>query len=245
LSSFTYSVLDILKLLLNLNKYQYHFYQIFINIIAQFCSFLIIKRLFFSSEKISLKKVPVNFFITLVFVLFILGDFIFQYGFNNILDIILKTNTMNNVNGRNISFSYLGLRLVKDCIIAPVVEELFFRKFIQGNLVKRYSNAFALISASILFTLYHKDLNSSFQIFILGIVLGIIFQKTQRIEYSILFHSIANFVIYAINYYYAEKSMQNNSYNLIYITLGLIIIMIGILILKRGDNLYEKSRENL
>ncbi|MBE4947603.1 CPBP family intramembrane glutamic endopeptidase [Chryseobacterium culicis] len=233
LGSFIYSLLDTLKFFWDLNNFQYSFYKIINNIIAQICSFLITKRIFFSSEKIILKKVSTNSFILIVFVLFVLGDVSFQYGFNNILDIILKTNTMGNVNGGNIPLSYFILRLIKGCLVAPLVEELFFRKFIQENLAKCYSNTFALISSSILFTLYHTDLNSSVQIFILGIILGIIFIKTQRIEYSILFHSILNFVIYIVNYSYQEQSLQSSSSNFMYVTVGLLTIILGVWILKR------------
>uniref|UniRef100_UPI00321935B4 CPBP family intramembrane glutamic endopeptidase n=1 Tax=Chryseobacterium sp. TaxID=1871047 RepID=UPI00321935B4 len=212
--------------------YSYNFYQIFINIISQICSFFIIKKIFFSKEQLSLQKPSTNFYIFIVLSLFIVGDITFQYGFNNIQDIIFKKNTMSDTNGGNIPFSYFVLRLIKGCVVAPLVEELFFRKFIQENLSKRYTNTFALLSASILFSLYHTDLSSFFQILILGISLGIVFQETHRIEYSIIFHSVSNFIIYSFNYYYREESLQNSYNNLIYVIMGLVTIMFGIWILK-------------
>ncbi len=243
--SLIYSFLDILKLFMDLSHYQYNFYQIFINIIAQTCSFLIIKKIFFSKEKLSIQKVPINFHIIIVLCSFIIGDIIFQYGFNNIQDTIFKTNVMGITNGGNVPFSYFVLRLIKGCVVAPLVEELFFRKFIQESLAKRYSNTLALLSASILFSIYHQDLGSFFQIFIFGIGLGIVFLETRKIEYSIIFHSISNFIIYSFNYYYQEESVQNSSNNLIYVLIGLATIMSGIWLLKRKNNLYKKSRENL
>ncbi|MCJ8152321.1 CPBP family intramembrane metalloprotease [Chryseobacterium sp. SSA4.19] len=237
-STLIYSLLDILKLFMNLGHYQYKFYQIFTNIVAQTFSFLIIKKIFFSKEELSLKKVPVNIYIFIVLILFVFGDIFFQYGFNNIQDIIFKTNVMGNKNGGNIPFSYFVIRLVKGCLVAPLVEELFFRKFIQENLAKRYSYIFAVISASVLFSLYHRDLGSFFQIFIFGIGLGMVFLETRRIEYSIIFHSVSNFMIYSFNYYYKDESIQNNSNNLIYTAIGLATIITGIYILKRKNNLY-------
>lgn len=243
--SLIYSLLDILKLFMNLSHYHYKFYQIFINIIAQTFSFLIIKKIFFSKEELSIQKVPVNYYIFIILFLFVFGDIIFQYGFNNIYDIIFKTNVMGDNGGGNIPFSYFILRLIKGCLVAPVVEELFFRKLIQEKLAKRYSNTFALISASILFSLYHRDLASIFQVFIFGIGLGIVFMETRRIEYSIIFHSVSNFIIYSFNYYYKDESIQNSSNNLIYIILGLATIIAAIWILKRKISLHKKPRENL
>lgn len=242
--SLIYSLLDILKLLMNLNHYQYNFYQIFTNIIAQTFSFFIIKKIFFSKQELSLQKVPINFYISIVLFLLVFGDIIFQYGFNNIQDIIFKTNIMGNTNGGNIPFSYFVFRLIKGCVVAPFVEELFFRKFIQENLAKRYSNTFALVSASILFSLYHGDLGSSIQTFILGVILGLIFLETLRIEYSIIFHSISNFFVYSFNYYYKGESVQNSSNNWIYVMVGLVTIVLGFWILKQKSS-YKKSRENL
>ena len=80
-------------------------------------------------------------------------------------------------------------------IFTCVSEEAFFRGFLQKNLFKilqkyKYGNILSLITVSILFGLAHFAGGFKYVILstIAGIIYGYAYQKTQRIEASILCH---------------------------------------------------------
>ena len=84
---------------------------------------------------------------------------------------------------------------LKNLLFTCVSEEAFFRGFLQRNLFKilreyKYGNILSLITVSILFGLAHFAGGFKYVILstIAGIVYGYAYQKTQRIEASILCH---------------------------------------------------------
>lgn len=82
---------------------------------------------------------------------------------------------------------------ISSLFLAPVLEELFFRKLVLGNLVKRYSISTALLTSSLLFSLIHWE--TPFNLipaFLFGIISGILYLKSGRLRYSILLHFMYN-----------------------------------------------------
>jgi len=91
----------------------------------------------------------------------------------------------------NLFFVWALINLIFTC----VSEEAFFRGFLQKNLFKilrgyKYGNILSLITVSILFGLAHFAGGFKYVILsaIAGIVYGYAYQKTERIEASILCH---------------------------------------------------------
>jgi membrane protease YdiL (CAAX protease family) len=76
-------------------------------------------------------------------------------------------------------------------IIGPVAEELFFRKAMIDRLSKFHPTDAILFSA-LLFGLIHGNLTQFLYAFPLGILLGIIYYRTQNIGYTILLHIAIN-----------------------------------------------------
>jgi membrane protease YdiL (CAAX protease family) len=81
-------------------------------------------------------------------------------------------------------------------IIAPVLEELFFRKFLLNKLLEKYSLVTSIIVSSLLFSLIHIETPKNlFPTLLFGILGGLIYIKTRRIAYPILFHFLYNLFI--------------------------------------------------
>lgn len=77
-------------------------------------------------------------------------------------------------------------------VIAPVLEELFFRGIILRFLAGKMSELLALIISAAFFSLLHFNLDSLLPIFMLGFLLGKIYRETGDIRTSIWMHMLFN-----------------------------------------------------
>ena len=82
--------------------------------------------------------------------------------------------------------------LVVMVILAPVFEEILFRKLVIDRLLP-YSERLAVLISGLLFGLVHGNFFQFFYSFFLGIIFGIVYVKTGRIRYTIAMHMIINF----------------------------------------------------
>lgn len=79
------------------------------------------------------------------------------------------------------------------CVVAPVVEELTYRRLLLPRL-RPYGDRFAVLASALCFSLMHGNLSQFFYAFALGIVLGRVFLKTGCIWQTILLHALVNLV---------------------------------------------------
>lgn len=77
-------------------------------------------------------------------------------------------------------------------IVAPILEEILFRGFLQSALKNTFGSRYALVISASLFAAVHMDLFAFLQIFILGILLGYLYEKTQTLAASIIVHILHN-----------------------------------------------------
>lgn len=77
-------------------------------------------------------------------------------------------------------------------IIAPVIEEIMFRGFLQPALKNSFGRRYAVVVSASLFAAVHMDIFAFFQIFILGMLLGYLYEKTQTLIASIVVHVLHN-----------------------------------------------------
>ncbi|MFC0519132.1 CPBP family intramembrane glutamic endopeptidase [Mesonia maritima] len=143
----------------------------------------------------------------------------------------------------NISNIYQAVSAI---LIAPIFEELFFRKYILGKLLLRNSKIIALITSSLCFSLIHIETpNNLLPTFIFGIISGFIFIETKKIIYSILLHFFMNsfwlaLLLYGENYF---NWIYQLNFNFIYWSLplvGIILGSFGIYKITTANNAYHK-----
>lgn len=77
-------------------------------------------------------------------------------------------------------------------IVAPILEEILFRGFLQSALKNTFGSRYALVISASLFAVVHMDVFAFLQIFILGILLGYLYEKTQTLAASIFVHILHN-----------------------------------------------------
>ena len=108
-------------------------------------------------------------------------------------DIFLETlkNSRLRIFGTTIKplIPLLDFRMI---LIVPIIEELFFRGLVLKNFQKIYSPVYAILLSSILFGIYHLSFDTLIIQIILGLLLGIIFYKTNSLIIVMLAHMIWN-----------------------------------------------------
>lgn len=116
----------------------------------------------------------------------------------------------------NLTVLYRGISVL---IIVPIFEELFFRKFLFGEVLKKYSLTTSIFVSSLCFSVIHlPSYRNLLPTFIFGIIACLIYKKTGNIFYTIILHFLTNLswlllVTYGKSYY--EWSYGLN-YNFIY-----------------------------
>ena len=90
--------------------------------------------------------------------------------------------------------------LVILCIIAPLVEEIYFRYYAFNILKERFSVFVGVIVTSILFMLSH-GFKLSILFFLFGVIYALVYEKTKTIWASFFVHGANNLIWFALIYY--------------------------------------------
>lgn len=97
---------------------------------------------------------------------------------NNIINIASSNNTIVNI--------------IVMVILAPIAEELLFRKMLVDRTVK-YGEGIAVFTSALFFGLFHGNLNQFAYAFVLGGIFAYIYVKTRDVKYTIFLHMLINF----------------------------------------------------
>jgi hypothetical protein len=97
-------------------------------------------------------------------------------------------------------WSYLTL-----AIVAPITEELIFRRLILTGLEKNYSTTKAILWSAFFFALFHLNPWQGISAFLIGIFLGWIYVKTRDIWLCIFIHFVNNSLSY-VAFVYTEDA---------------------------------------
>lgn len=127
--------------------------------------------------------ISVNIITNIIFMIIRLFFPFFLNGDSNIVNLMSDLNPF-------VSILIVG-------IIAPVVEELVFRKLLIDRLIP-YGEATAILLPGILFGIFHGNLQQCFFATVIGIFLSFIYVRTKKIHYTILMHMGVN--LYACMY---------------------------------------------
>jgi len=95
---------------------------------------------------------------------------------------------------RTPSTAQVAQMAVAAVLIAPVVEELFFRGLLYGVLRRRVTPAIAIPCVGVLFGLFHLPaLGAVLPLAVLGALLCYVYEKTGRLTVPIVIHVLFNF----------------------------------------------------
>lgn len=81
---------------------------------------------------------------------------------------------------------------IRVCLLVPVVEEILIRGCILKSLQSKYGVVFALLFSSVLFAVLHFNFVQTLSALICGLILGLLYIKTDSLFSCILAHSLYN-----------------------------------------------------
>ena len=109
-----------------------------------------------------------------------------------VLSLLLSGGTAENAVA-NYAMDTNPLKILVMVILAPLMEEFICRKQIIDR-TARFGEKTAVILSALIFGLLHQNLFQFFYAFGIGIILGYIYIRTGRLRYTVILHTIVNFL---------------------------------------------------
>jgi len=97
---------------------------------------------------------------------------------------------------KSINFAYLLMSV----IVAPVLEEFFYRGIMLNNLIKNKPVKHSVLTIVVIFTISHFNFASIVGLVLLSVITSFLFIMWKNIFYCILFHGMFNFSSYILSY---------------------------------------------
>lgn len=93
---------------------------------------------------------------------------------------------------RELSGPQLALFAILAVVVAPLIEELIFRAFLQPLLVQNLGDRGGVVVAALVFAAAHASLGAFLPVFALGVILGALMLRTQRLIAPWTAHALHN-----------------------------------------------------
>lgn len=91
------------------------------------------------------------------------------------------------------AFDTSPLKIVVIVFLAPLLEELVFRKFLLDR-TAAYGERTAALFSALTFGLFHMNLFQFFYAFALGWLFAVVYLRTRRLVYPVVLHMLVNFM---------------------------------------------------
>ena len=123
-----------------------------------------------------------------------------------------------------INNSGLIANIVVITILAPIFEELIFRKLLIDRTIK-YGGTISILLSALLFALFHGNLSQFFYAFLLGGFFATIYIKTGQIKYTIGLHMIINFIGSVVSLFVTQPLLELASGSAIPLTTTIGVVL--------------------
>lgn len=92
------------------------------------------------------------------------------------------------------------LALLAGCVLAPFAEELFFRGYVFRTFLEKRGPWWAYLFSAALFAAVHANVAAAVPIFVLGLILANIFQRSGSILPGMIAHGLNNAIAFVLLY---------------------------------------------
>ena len=89
----------------------------------------------------------------------------------------------------------LAIKLLCNCLVIPILEELLLRGIIAGQLYLWYGLVPSVFISSIFFGILHNNIVQFIYALVVGVLLGLMYVKNKRISLCIITHCLINFIV--------------------------------------------------
>lgn len=136
------------------------------------------------------------------------------------------------------------LTFISTAIIPPLTEEFAFRGIVLGSL-KKYGNAFAIITSAIIFGVIHGNFQQMPFAFLVGLVLGFVTVKTGSIWTAVIIHAFNNAFSVIHDYIFMGLPQIIKSAGfIVFLIISLIIGIVGVGLLADKDKAFSIKGKN-
>ncbi|WP_028243787.1 CPBP family intramembrane glutamic endopeptidase [Pseudobutyrivibrio ruminis] len=87
------------------------------------------------------------------------------------------------------------IKLLCNCLVIPILEELLLRGVITGQLYLWYGLIPSVLFSSIFFGILHNNIVQFIYALVVGIGLGVMYVKTKRLSLCIIAHCLINLIV--------------------------------------------------
>ena len=95
----------------------------------------------------------------------------------------------------SLSDGYIIIKLLCNCLVIPILEELLLRGIITGQLYLWYGLIPSVLFSSIFFGILHNNIVQFIYALVVGIGLGVMYVKTKRLSLCIIAHCLINLIV--------------------------------------------------
>ncbi len=153
-------------------------------------------------------RMPASEFLSLFLIsqIAIIGGSIIGETVNSFFSIFKGEDVVNPLDSM-IADSPVWLILIFTVVLAPIFEELIFRKLIIDRL-SRFGDGVAITVSAIAFGLFHGNFYQFFYAAALGFILGFMYAKTRDVKYPIIMHALINFFGSVVASYVGDRATR-------------------------------------
>lgn len=231
------------------------------SIIASVCNYILPLPIFLylmnklekqeiNSNKLTIKKFIV--YIAIALTLMWIGNLI-GLTITEILGNLIQNEIANPI-VETIDSSSIYTNLLLMVIMAPIFEEIIFRKLLIDRTIK-YGKGVSILLSALIFGLFHGNLNQFFYAFLIGGFFAYVYIKTGKIIYTILLHLTVNFFGSIISVIVGNSlNNMNTMANLpiadagiiiIYFLIYVLIVIVGVIGLLKNYKKISLLKDNL
>lgn len=85
-------------------------------------------------------------------------------------------------------------------MISPIAEEAVFRGIIYNRMKRCFSAKLAVPLSALLFGLYHGNTVQALYGFLLGVIIAIVYERSESFAAPVIFHAMANVTVFTVTY---------------------------------------------
>ena len=93
-----------------------------------------------------------------------------------------------------------AIGLVLYGVISPIAEEAVFRGIIYNRMKRCFSVKLAVPLSALLFGLYHGNTVQALYGFLLGVIIDIVYERSESFAAPVIFHAVANVTVFTVTY---------------------------------------------
>lgn len=111
-------------------------------------------------------------------------------------------------------------------VISPIAEEAVFRGIIYNRMKRCFSVKLAVPLSALLFGLYHGNTVQALYGFLLGVIIAIVYERSESFAAPVIFHAVANVTVFTVTYRNGLRDL--NSAVAIGLAVALLIFAAGL-----------------